>query len=366
MKFSCLRENLTKSLNLTSKIIPLKPSLPVLGNLLLETEKGRLKISSTNLEMGIIYKIGAKIEEEGSITIPAKLFTEYINSLPEEKVEIKIKDLDVEINCGNYNAKIKGLAASEFPLIPIIKEEPIIKINPKLFYNNLLYVMFSVSLDESRPILGGVFLDIFKDKIKLVSTDSYRLSEKVIEKKTEVKENINLVVPQRTIQELLRVLSESEEELQISVTEDQILFKTGEIELVSRLIEGKFPAYEQIIPSEWQTKIEAETEKFISAIKTVFLFSKETAGNIKLEALKSNKLIIKSTVTQVGEAQSIVDSKIEGEEIEIAFNAKYLLDVLSTIKSKKVYLEMNGKLNPGVIKPAEEKDYTHIIMPLRI
>lgn len=366
MKIICLKENLSKALSLTSKIIPLKPSLPILGNILIQTEKGMLKISSTNLELGIICKIGAKITEEGSITVPAKLFTEYINTIPDDKIEITVNDLDVEIISGNYNAKIKGLPASDFPLIPLIDKESIIKINPKTLAEALPYVTFSVSIDESRPVLNGVLFDIYPDKIKLVSTDSYRLSEKIIELKTNTKENLSVVIPQKTVQELLRMLTETEEEVEISLTEEQILFRTSNIELTSRLIEGKYPDYEQIIPESWQTKIVLNKDEFISAIKTVSLFARETAGNIKLETSKEGKIIVKSMATQIGEAQSMIDIEIEGEEIEIAFNAKYLLDVLNVLKSKKVILLLNGSLNPAVVKGEEEKDYNHIIMPLRI
>lgn len=366
MKIICLKENLSKALSLASKIIPVKPSLPILGNVLLQTEKGMLKISSTNLEIGIICKIGAKINEEGSITVPAKLFTEYINTIPDEKVEISVNDLDIEIVAGKYNAKIKGLPSSDFPLIPLIDVKPSLKIDANLLAEALPYVSFSVSVDESRPILNGVLFDFFQDKIKLVSTDSYRLSEKIIEVKTDIKENISVVVPQKAVQELLRMLSEINEELEVLLTEEQILFKTTNIELTSRLIEGKYPDYEQIIPESWQTKLTLNRNEFISAIKTVSLFAREAAGNIKLEANKGGGLVVKSMATQIGEAQSIVDAQAEGEEIEIAFNAKYLLDVLNVLESETVVCLLNGSLNPAVIRGETEKDYTHIIMPLRI
>lgn len=364
MKLSCLQENLSKALNITSRIISTRVNLPVLGNILINTEKGRLKLSSTNLEIGLTYIIGSKIEKEGNLTIPARLFTDYINSLPSGKVNLNMTGDDLNLESGKYKATIKGIPASEFPLIPKVEGKPILTLPSKILSEAISLVSFASAIDDSRPVLSGVLLYFTSNKLKIVATDSYRLSEKIIQLKEKVKEEKKIIVPCRTMQELGRIISEEEVDIEIYIGENQILFKMGDIELTSRLIEGNFPSYEQIIPDSWQTKAVVSTSELTNIVKIASLFARETAGSLKL-VLKDNELEVLAATNQVGQTDLVIETKTEGPPLEISFNAKYLLDLLSNLKSKQISLEFSGKVSPGMFKPTPSQEFTHIIMPLK-
>lgn len=366
MEISCLSENLAKTLNLVSRIIPSHPSLPVLGNLLLETSKGVLKISSTNLEIGLISKVGVKIKKEGRITIPSRLFTEYINSLPEGKIDLFLEKNDLHIISGRSKATIKGISASEFPLIPQPKEPSLVNLPASNLLEGINLVVFAAAFDESRPVLSGVLMSFLDNELKLVATDSYRLSEKKLKLKNKLKEEKRIIVPARAIQELSRLLDEKEGQVEITLGENQIFFHLDDIELTSRLIEGNFPSYEPIIPDHHETKATLSSEEFIRAIKSASLFAQEAANNVKLEIRTKGELEISATTPQVGETQTTLEVKVEGPDAEITFNAKYLLDVLGNLKGKEVSLETSGCLNPGVIRAPQIPSYIHIIMPLKV
>ncbi len=365
MKLSCLQEKLNKGLSIVEKVISPRANLPVLSNILIKTKKGQLELSSTNLEIGINKLIGAKIEKEGAITIPAKVFSEYISSLPNKKINIEKKDDSLHISCNKYKATILGISASEFPLIPEIKGKPIISIKPNILKEAISSVVFAAALDESRPVLSGVFLH-FKDKeLKLVATDSYRLAEKTIKLDKKVSSEKKVIIPTRTLQELNRIISEFSEPVDISITENQILFHMSETNLVSRLIEGSFPDYKRIIPDSFQTKAKVATSGFLNMVKTASIFTTSGANNIKLEFKSKGEIVIESSAAQLGENISSINADVEGGDGEITFNAKYLLDVLNNIKAEEVALQIKGKLNPGVIKAEGSSDYTYVIMPLR-
>ncbi len=365
MKLSCIQENLNKGLSIIDKIISPRANLPVLNNVLLKTKKGQLELSATNLEIGINKLIGAKIEKEGAITIPAKIFSEYINSLPNKKINLEVKDDNLSISSDKYKATILGISASEFPLIPEIKQKPITSIKPGVLSKGISCVVFAAALDESRPVLSGVFLHFKDKKLKLVATDSYRLAEKTIKLDKNVASEKKVIVPTRTLQEVNRIIMELSEPIDISLTENQILFHMSDTDLVSRLIEGNFPDYRRIIPDSFQTKTKVSTSGFLNMIKTASIFTTTGANNIKLQFKSKGEIIIESSTAQVGENISSIDAEVEGGDGEITFNAKYLLDVLNNIEAEEVILQIKGKLNPGVIKPGGSADYIYVIMPLR-
>lgn len=366
MQTLCLQENLNKGLNIISRVVPIRGSLPILSNVLLTTEKGRLKLSGTNLEIGINYWLGAKIEKEGGITVPAKVFGEYINSLPQDKVNLLIKEKKLIIKSNNYEAKIFGTDTKDFPLIPEIKEKVIAKIAPKDFLEGINQVIFAAAIDESRPILSGVYFKFSKNKLWMVATDSYRLSEKVINLNQSTKKDFSVIIPAKTIFELSYILSETNESVEISLTENQVLFHFKDIDLVSKLIEGEFPNYRQIIPDASETKLKINLDDFIKVIKLANIFAREGSGNVRLEVKSKGQLTISTATASLGDNVSNLKAEVEGVDSEITFNTKYLLDVLNNIKAKQISLELNGKLNPGVIKPLGKTDYLHIIMPLRV
>jgi DNA polymerase III subunit beta len=366
MKISCLQENLSKGLNITNRVIPLRGSLPILSNVLLNTEKGRLKLSGTNLEIGINYWTGAKVEKKGGITVPAKVIGEYINSLPQGKIKLNLEDKRLIIKSDNYEAKIFGVETKEFPLIPEIKEKPITKLTPKKLLEGISQVIFAAALDESRPILSGVYFNFSKDKLYMTATDSYRLSEKIINLDHDLKKDFSMVIPVKTISELSYILSETGEPVEISLSENQVLFRFKDIDLVSKLIEGEFPNYKQIIPEASETKVKVNLGDFIKVVKLANIFAREGAGNVKLEIKSKGQIVISATTASLGNNISNIKAEVEGVDSEITFNTKYLLDVLNNIKSEQILLELNGKLNPGMIKPVGQTGFLHIIMPLRV
>lgn len=366
MKLSCLQENLNKGLAIVSHITSKNVNLPILNNVLLKAEKGTLNLSATNLEIGIVARVRGKIEEGGAFTVQAKLLADYINLLPNEKIDLVLKDRVLKAECRNSQTKINGISAEEFPLIPQVEKKNPYIVEIKDFKEALAQVVFATAQDESRPEISGVLFSFKKNELRVVATDSYRLAEKIIKLEKSANQDKEIIVPTRTLQELLRILGEEVGELEIYLAENQILFSYDEVDLVSRIIEGQYPDYQQIIPREFQTQIIANTKELVKVIKTASLFCQAGINDVNLEFSPSQKQLRVSTVnTQLGESTSKLDIGISGQENKIVFNYRYLLDGLLNIRSEEVILEMTDSGNPGVLKPKDKKDYLYIIMPIK-
>jgi len=367
MKFSCLQENLNKGLVQVGRVATTKSSLPILENVLLKTENGMLKLVATDLEAVIIQWIGGKIEEEGSITVPCRLFAEYISSLPNNKLSIELQnDKDLTIAADEYEATIKGESSEDFPIIPEVKEKVLTSVDSKVLSQAISEVSFSAALDDSRPVLSGVLFSFDKKTLKIVATDSYRLSEKKVSLSNSVAASKQIIIPAKTVSEIQRVLNDEEGLVDIKIGESQILFHTKNVDIIARLIDGNFPDYKKIIPNQYSTRAVVAKDKFTAVVKSASLFARESGNNIKIYFDPKGKIIVSTQASQVGDNTSQVEALIEGTEGEIAFNARYLLDVLSVIKSSKIVIETSGKLKPGVLKPEGKDDYVHIIMPLSV
>jgi len=364
MKLSCLQENLNKAISIVSKVVATRSTLPVLSNILIKTEKGRLKLSATNLEIGISCWIGSKIEKEGSITIPARLFSDFVATNTDKTIAFELENTSLSLKSEHFFAHIKGIEASEFPLIPQIHQEPFIELPVLPLKEAITQTVFAVAIDETRPVLTGVLLRFVDDKLKIAATDSYRLAERQIELPRKVEKNVDLIVPAKTILELARIMSDSEQAVTIRVAENQVQFDISQAQVVSRLIEGSFPQYEQIIPSQTPISATVPTADFQNAIKMASLFARESADNIKLKIKKDNNLEIVAISPQAGDSVSNLSAQTTGE-IEIAFNAKYLSDVLPVLGAEKLELLFSGPLSPGLVRPKNSKDYLYIIMPLK-
>lgn len=370
MQLSLTQENLSRALSSVGRIVSGRTSLPVLSNVLLATDTNRLRLSATNLEIGINYWIGSKVETEGSLTVPARLFAEFVSSLPAGNIELSGNDANLTVKTPHYESKINGISAEEFPLIPQVKSDALLSLPAETFRDALAQVVVAASADESRPVLAGVYLYTDENELVIVATDSYRLAEKRIEIKDELK-NLNVIVPARTMQELVRLLGETDGEVQIFVDENQVLFRMDDIELVSRLIEGQFPNYRQIIPKSAETSLEIATAEFARIVKVASLFARESAGSVKVEIKTEGEIRIISSDAEVGGNTSSAECEVSGEDGEISLNARYLADALSVMKSPRVQFSINGKLNPCVLMPIEKEgedasdDYLHIVMPLR-
>lgn len=367
MKLFCSQKDLDSALNIVNKAISPNNTLPVLNNILLKAEGKRLYFSSTNLEIAISCSIPADVRSEGSITVPAKLITSYISLLSDEKVEMSVMEgLNLAVNSTSSSTKIKCISADEFPLIPKIEKEQEFSIKNSKLYEAITETVFAASLNTSRPVLSGVYLYSKDKEVRFAATDSYRLAEKTIDIENKPNGDISCIIPARTMMELSKIISKSgDDEVKVSVSKNQILFLIGDTELISRLIEGKFPDYEKIIPKENKTKLEISTENLSLVLKRVSLFARENNNSVKLSATNDGKLTVSSEETKVGEEKAEIAIKIEGDNNKISLNAQYLLDVLTYIGEDKVTFSLNDNVSPAVIRPVKGGDYVYIIMPLK-
>jgi DNA polymerase-3 subunit beta len=375
MKISSLQENLKNGLLTVSHIAGKNVNLPILNNILIKAESGNIKLISTDLELGITSVIRGKIEEEGVYTVDARIFTEYISLLPNQKVNINLKDKKLKIQCENYKTIIRGQIADEYPLIPTVDESVSFIFKALEFKQALSQVVFAVSNSETRMELSGVLFEFGEDSLTIAATDSYRLAEKKVKIIQNSKlSNQRIIVPAKTIQELVRTLSGiksenvNEEELMVTIfiTDNQIKFKIGSIELVSRLIEGQYPDYEQIIPTQINTEAVVEKAELLRAVKTASIFSKTGINDINLDFPKSKKQItISSESSQVGENTSKITAETKGDDNGIVVNYRYLIDGLNNIDCDKVKLVIVDGSTPCVIKPEKESGYQYVIMPIK-
>lgn len=368
MKLFCDQKDLSHALATVNKAISPNNTLPVLNNILLKAEGKKLFLSATNLELAISLFIDADVRNEGSITIPARLITNYVSLLKEDKVEINLTEgLTLNVKTKESETKIKGINADEFPLIPKIENPKLVKVSAKELTKAISRTVFAASQNPAKPVLSGVNFIVDKDIMKVVATDSYRLAEQKIALLEKVDFEVSSIVPARTVQELGKVISRFEDkDVIMEFSPSQILFKVDDVELTSRLIEGAFPAYEKIFPKTSKTKIEVGIEDLIQTVKRVSLFARENNNNIKLAATNDGKLTLSTDETKVGEEKAEIAITMQGENNKIALNSQYLGDVLSYIDIDTATLELNDKLSPAVIKPCKDDDYVYIIMPLKV
>ncbi|MBU4332651.1 DNA polymerase III subunit beta [Patescibacteria group bacterium] len=379
MKFSCLQENLNKGLSLVSRIASGgNTTLPILSNVLLEVAKSHINLKTTNLEIGIQTVIRGKVEEEGRITVPAQLFANYINLLPNKQINLNLEKNDLLISCENQKTKIKVVEATDFPIIPGVEKEKGCICKKDELKQVISQVAFTIIPNETRPEISGALLYFNgnKDKSKffIVGTDSYRLAEKSLGFKYAEKTNQDslseqqVIVPHATLQELTRVLDQDDtsEEVEIYFSENQILFSVSETELISRIISGKYPDYKQIIPENFKTKTIINTSDLIIAVKGASLFAQSGMNDVNLKFIPSkNQLVVSSVNSQTGENIARLKSDTTGEENTITFNYHYLLDGLQNIGTEQATLEIIDSNSPGLIKPIEDESYLYVIMPIK-
>ncbi len=377
MQLSCLQENLAKGLSIVGRAVASRSTLPVLSNVLLATDGEKLKLSATNLEIGINCWVGAKVVQEGAITIPARLLSEFVNSLPPERIDIKL-DQDTQtlnLKCARIESNIKGIDAQEFPIVPTATNgDATLKLDPTSLRTMINQVVFAAATDESRPILTGVLVQFNDDNLTMAAADGFRLSVKAAVLKQNFGDMSEVIVPARALMELARISGDQEQPVEVIITpaRKQILFHLQDIDLVSQLIEGKFPDYNQIIPKSYTTRTVLDTNNFLKAVRVSHLFARDSANIVKLEInpsgdeLMNGRVTLVATSAELGDNVADIDASIEGNQIEIAFNAKYLMDVLSIIDSPQVALETSAPASPGVLRPIGDEKFTHVIMPMHI
>jgi DNA polymerase-3 subunit beta len=328
----------------------------------LKTVGTRLTIAATNLDIAITHYIGSKVAEEGSITVPARLMQDFVSSLPSGVINLTLDDYKLHITTDQYNSVINGIAADEFPVMPAISGGKTWYIPSSALKKGLQQVLVAASSDEARPVLTGVFLHTSGGKLYMAATDSYRLAEKEIMKTSE---DISLLIPASALQDLLRLLGDKEEDVEVTHDDQQVLFKVGEVELVTRLIEGSYPDYRKLIPSKFETEAVMKRADFVNVTKVSSLFARESAGSVTVHVNPEDKTVsIRSVASQLGENTASAAAEIIGGG-DITLNSRYLLDALSTLSGDEVKIAFNGKLEPCILADAKSKDYTHVIMPLK-
>ena len=368
MRLSLTQENLSRALASVGRVVSTRASLPVLSNVLLATDGNRLRLSATNLEIGINYWIGSKVVEQGSLTVPARLFAEFVSSLPHGNIELEGLDSVLTVSSPHYESKINGISAEEFPLIPTLTSDPVLTLDAVVFRDALAQVVVAASADEARPVLAGVYMYIEDEALLIVATDSYRLAEKRVGLPQGAPKEFSVLVPARTMQELVKLLGDAEGDVEVYVDENQVMFRIADVEVVSRLIEGQFPPYRRIIPESAETSFDIATAELARITKVASLFARESAGSIRLEIKAEGEVSVVSNDSEVGGNKSSAECEVNGVDGEISLNARYLTDALAVVKSPMVTVAISGKLSPCVISPAGENaadDYLHIVMPLR-
>lgn len=360
---SCKRENLLKGLSIVSRMVKQRATLPVLSNIMISTDKGRLKLSATDLEAAVTTWIGAKIDEEGAITVPARVIVDYVGATSDETILITVKETDIGITSEHNKTTIKGLEAGEFPQIPKIKDSGALTIKAVQLKQAILSTSFAAALDETRPVLAGILLKTKNDKLHIVATDSYRLAEYILDCEKAPKP-FEIILPSRTANELARILPSEDLEVTISIGESQVEFGFDDIEFSTRQIEGAFPDYDQIIPKEFNAEIEAAGNEFAEAIKTANVFARDVGGNIKI-SVGADKAVINAIASQVGDTQASFAVTFKGTPMVVAFNAKYILDVLTILEGDRLVFGLTGELNPGLISDKTKTNFKYVVMPLR-
>lgn len=366
MNISCTQENLLKAVSTVSRVVGIRSTLPILSHILLKAQDGRLKVIGTDLEIGIIAGFGVKMEQEGSLTLPAKLLTDFVVNNPDEKINIEANAGKVKLSSQHFTGHLTSLDPEDFPLIPEVKDTQSITLQAQILKEAINKTVFASAIDETRPVLTGVSLSLEGNKLILASTDSYRLAEKKITVSENTGKKIKTIVPARTMQELARLISLQTEEVKISIAENQIAFDADSYKIISRVLEGEFPDYSQIIPKDISTHIKINLNKLSNALKLSMSFAREVSNNIKIKAQPGENLEIIATSPQVGDSTSSLEADIKGDKIEMSFNAKYLLDIMNVLGGEDVVIELSGKTSPAIIKPIKDNDFLALLMPLRL
>ena len=373
MKLTCLQENLNKGLAIVGRAVATRTTLPITNNVLLATDEGRLKLVATNLEMAISCWIGAKIEQEGSITVPARLLTEFVSSLPNDTISVNLspQTKTLGLKCARFEARISGVDAKEFPPIPSVDDGVTAEVEVEALRQAINQVVFAAATEESRPVLTGVCTQFEGNTLTLAAADGFRLAVFKMPVKNKMAQKTEVIIPARTLAELNRLMADQEEPVKLTLNpnKSQVLFRLKSTELVSQLVQGTFPNYSQLIPKSYNTRVMVNVADFLRATKTASIFARDGSGIVRLVVTPGSeegpgKLAVSARSEEIGDDVGEIDATIEGADSKIAFNGKYLMDVLGVIKEPQVALETTNPSSPGLIKPVGADNYTHVVMPM--
>ncbi|MDE2749770.1 MAG: DNA polymerase III subunit beta [Chloroflexota bacterium] len=372
MIVSVLQENLAKSLNIVSKAVDSNPPLPVLANVLLETEDSRLKISATNLELSISVWIGAKVEQTGSITLPARTFSELVNSLSPERVDLRLDAAThtVHLRCGVQTSNIRGIDADEFPPINH-NENADLQVQGETLREMITQTAFAAAREQNRPILTGVYFQLDGQTLTMAAADGYRLAVRTAEIEEKFEERQDMVVPAQTMSEVARIVEDDQEVgISLPTQRNSITFFAPNVLVSSQLLEGRFPDFASIIPRSFVTSTVMYTNDLLLVCQRAEIFARDNANSANLSVKPAMnpgepaEVLIVGKSAERGDSEGMLDATAEGESLDISFNIRYLIDVLRVISEERVVFESNGPENPGVLKPENRDDFVHVIMPM--
>ena len=390
MRLSCLQENLSRGLSVVGRAVATRTMLPITQNVLLSTDESRLKLAATNLEIAISTWIGAQIEEPGTITVPARLLTEFVNSLPAERIDMNSSSqpTSLGVSCARFQAQMNGTDAEDFPPIPTVESGVAGSVEPKVLSEAIAHVAFAAATEDSRPVLTGIKMEITGDDFTFAAADGFRLAVYKGKLASPASEDVNVIIPARALQEVHRLIGTQEQPIEFMVTpsKSQAMFRLDNIEIVTQLTQGAFPNYAQLIPKSYEsalaeasadsegeqsapTRAVVNLEEFSRATRTASIFARDGSGIVRVHISGGSdgspgKLAIMSRAEEVGENEGEVDAKVEGVEAKIAFNSQYLSDVLSVLQEGEVALEMTTPSSPGVLRPVGNDRYVHVVMPM--
>ena len=385
MKLSCLQENLARGLGVVGRAVASRSTLPITQNVLLSSDQGMLRLSATNLEIAITTWIGAMIEDEGSITVPHRLVADLVNSLPSDRVDLDLRGPDpddpdagsgsvLHISCGRSRTHINGASADDFPPIPQVDSGTATNIDPSVLRSGIALVAFSAAADESRPVLTGVELKLEDTSLVMAAADGFRLAVYTGQLSQPVAEAMKVIVPARTLQEVQRLASEQSAPVQVTLSPEkgQVMFKLEHVEVVSQLLQGAFPNYEQLIPERYETRAVIELDDLKRATQSAAVFARDGSNIVRLEMSpqedsEGGQLKVSARSEEVGENQDELDlEQMDGEDAKIAFNVRYLTDIVNVLGRGKVALEVTNSSSPGVFRPADSDRYVHVVMPMYV
>ena len=362
MKLQVTQENLAKAMNNVSRVASTRGTLPILSNVLLKTVDNRLSIAATNLDIAITNFIGSKVQTEGAITVPARLMQDFVSSLPSGVIDLRLEENKLHISTEKYQSVINGVSAEDYPVMPAITSGKTWEVDARLLKQGLQQVIVAASGDEARPVLTGVYLYGKDGDLHMAATDSYRLAEKRLMK---TKEEVKLLVPASALQDLLRILGEFDGDVHVTHDDQQVLFRVGDIELVTRLIEGNYPDYHKLIPSKFASRAKLSRADLTNITKVSSLFARESAGSVTIELNKErSEVSIRSIASQLGENTASATAEVSADG-SITLNSRYILDALHALSGDGVTFSFNGKLEPIVLVDPKSDDYLHVIMPLK-
>jgi len=375
MRVSCLQENLARGLNIVGRAVGSRTTLPILSNVLLATDNGRLRLAATNLDMGVTAWIGASVEEDGALTVPARTLSDLVNKLSPERVdlEVAVRTNSLQLACGATTASIKGIDAHEFPIMPEPgDEDDVLAIPADVLMETISMVAFAAAKDDSRPILTGVLVSYQDGVLTMAAADGFRLSVREVPVETEFFGNFQVVIPARTLSELTRIGIDLGEPVFLVLPRErsQVLFHMPDVDVVTQLIQGAFPDWKQIIPRDFGTRTVVPTADLLRAVQRADIFAREANHTVRLAVEPKEGMVgllrVRASASETGENEGVVDASIEGDGLEIAFNARYLIEVLNEITADRVEIGTSRPDKPGVVRPVNDSTFTHVIMPMHI